>query len=38
MKALLFSVSGVEDLITSRYPPDLPAFCRQIFAALRQTA
>ncbi len=24
------------NLITSRCPPDLPAFCRQIFAALRQ--
>ncbi len=25
------------NLITSRYPPDPPAFCRQIFAAARQT-
>lgn len=25
------------NLITSRSPSDLPAFCRQIFAALRQT-
>ncbi len=25
------------NLITSRCPPDLPAFCRQIFAAIRQT-
>lgn len=25
------------NLITSRCPPDLPAFCRQIFAAARQT-
>jgi S1-C subfamily serine protease len=24
------------NLITSRWPPDLPAFCRQIFAAIRQ--
>jgi protease I len=24
------------NLITSRYPPDLPAFCREIFAAVRQ--
>ena len=26
------------NLITSRCPPDLPAFCRQIFAAIKQTA
>lgn len=26
------------NLITSRWPPDLPAFCRQIFAAIKQTA
>ncbi len=24
------------NLITSRWPPDLPAFCREIFAAVRQ--
>jgi protease I len=24
------------NLITSRCPPDLPAFCRAIFAAVRQ--
>lgn len=24
------------NLITSRCPPDLPAFCREIFAAVRQ--
>jgi protease I len=26
------------NLITSRCPPDLPAFCRQIFATIKQTA
>jgi len=25
------------NLITSHYPPDLPAFCRQIRAAIHQT-
>jgi hypothetical protein len=43
MKTLILTANGVEDcelfyLITSRCPPDLPAFCRQIFAAIRQTA
>jgi protease I len=27
-----------DNLITSRCPPDLPAFCRQIFAVIKQTA
>jgi len=24
------------NLITSRFPPDLPAFCREVFAGVRQ--
>ncbi len=38
MRALILTANGVVDgnLITSRCPPDLPAFCREIFAAVRQ--